>query len=76
MRHLLKVHERDIVDMTVALPLEDHSWRKTLVAHTLGVRTMLLFAIFVYFIAEALSHRTILTFLMGQMLVFALLFLL
>jgi hypothetical protein len=74
--HLLEIHEGDIVNMSIALSGEDYCWRQTLVAHTLRIGAMLLLAVLVHLVAEALGHRAVLALLMRQMLVFALLLLL
>jgi hypothetical protein len=62
--------------MSECLSLETNSWWKTFIAHALWVRSMLLLALLVHFIAKALCHSAILALMMRQMLVFTFLLLL
>lgn len=64
--NLLKVHKRNIINISVFLAIKDNSRRRALIAHSLRIRWML-FAIKVNFIRQSLTPSTILTFLMRSM---------
>jgi len=69
--HLVKVHEGNVINMSVSLSLKHDSRRKTLFTHALG-EGLVIGAVVIHFIAELGEGDAVLTLLIWLMFTLAL----
>lgn len=67
---LINIHKLNVINMSILLSFNNHTWRDALVTHSFWVRLMI-FTSFVYFISYLRRGKTVATFYFSWMNSFA-----